>query len=197
MSRRYHWTALFSHTGREIKDIYETIGIRPDIVYTDNKNVEQWRDNNIQYSFHHMPREEIYAMLEMERRQKRKQPLLVTLHGFMGIIPKHLVGSQSSQYPDEYYLSDLQIYNGHPGLINHYPELRGKDPQETTWNNIEKYAMIGSVVHKVTASIDDPSQIVNWAAVNNDCRSRKDLYNTLRMTSLLSWQRFHENYGRE
>ena len=80
----------------------------------------------------------------------------------------------------------------HPGLINYYSELRGKDPQEKTWDNIESYQFIGSVVHKVTDKIDDTSTIKTYCMVNNTCNSKKEVYNTLRRTSLVSWLQFFD-----
>ena len=79
------------------------------------------------------------------------------------------------------------IYNGHPGLINMYPELKGKDPQE----RIKPYmSLIGSVVHKVTPEVD-AGEIVNNVAVKNN---RYDYYNILRETSLEAWEQFFEKY---
>ena len=43
---------------------------------------------------------------------------LITLHGYLRIIPENICKQCK------------HIYNGHPGLINMYPELKGKDPQE-------------------------------------------------------------------
>jgi folate-dependent phosphoribosylglycinamide formyltransferase PurN len=34
-------------------------------------------------------------------------------------------------------------------------DLKGKDPQIRTWENINNYQFIGSVVHKVTPGVDE------------------------------------------
>ena len=46
----------------------------------------------------------------------------------------------------------FEIYNGHPGLITKYPELKGKDPQERSF---KQYETAGAVLHKVTAGVDE------------------------------------------
>ena len=51
---------------------------------------------------------------------------LITLNGWLRIVP-----------PDK--CAKYNIYNGHPGLITKYPELKGKDPQQRMWENIHEY----------------------------------------------------------
>ena len=102
--------------------------------------------------------------------------MLFRSHGFLRIIP-----------PDLCYRH--VILNGHPGLINFYPELKGKDPQERVLQ--KPYEMIGSVVHYCTLEVDG-GDIVDWCAVKNTCLSVEDVYNKLRETSLLSWKNYLE-----
>ena len=73
--------------------------------------------------------------------------------------------------------------------ISKYPELKGKDPQERTWENIEKYLLIGSTVHKVVAEVDSGALEREWI-VENTCTSKEEVYNTLRKTSLEAWLYF-------
>ena len=64
---------------------------------------------------------------------------LVTMHGWLRIVPGEVCEKRN-------------IYNGHPGLITKYPELKGKDPQKKA---IElKHATGGCVIHKATAELD-------------------------------------------
>jgi len=101
------------------------------------------------------------------------------LHGFLRILPPELFQ----------YLTG-KIYNGHPGLITYFPELKGKDPQIRAWEG--KYDTIGSVVHKVTEGVDE-GEVVRFAAISNTAQSLDDMYNLLRGTSLDSWIRFFKN----
>jgi folate-dependent phosphoribosylglycinamide formyltransferase PurN len=104
---------------------------------------------------------------------------LVTLNGWLRIVP-----------PDK--CSKFNIYNGHPGLITKYPELKGKDPQQRTWDNLHKYEYIGSVVHKVVEEVDagEVEEEESVYTANNTLASVDDVYNTLRGTSLRAWCRF-------
>jgi folate-dependent phosphoribosylglycinamide formyltransferase PurN len=51
---------------------------------------------------------------------------IVTLHGWLRVIPA-------------YVCERSRIYNGHPGLITKYPELKGKDPQVRAFIKEGKY----------------------------------------------------------
>ena len=94
---------------------------------------------------------------------------IVTLHGWMNIVPEDVC-------------KKLNIYNGHPGLINKYPELKGKDPQIRA----TKYKIIGSVIHRVTAKIDCGEIIYSLETENNG----SDIFEQLRVTSLQLWENF-------
>jgi folate-dependent phosphoribosylglycinamide formyltransferase PurN len=78
------------------------------------------------------------------------------------------------------------IYNGHPGAIELYPELKGMDPQERTWENKSNYKFIGSVVHKVVPVVDD-GEIVKTVYVINNVSSLDEMYSKLKFTSLSAW----------
>lgn len=178
------WVVLFSRSGKEIADLYEQTGRMPDAVLTNNLNMNTWDARlqpgcPIQYPIF-IPFEERKDYVADTLREPHYRDALITLHGYMKIIPKDLCESR-------------EIWNGHPGLINYYSELRGKDPQEKTWENISSYQFIGSVVHRVTDKIDDTSTIKNYCMVNNTCKSKEDLYNTLRRTSLVSWLQFFDD----
>ena len=99
---------------------------------------------------------------------------IITLHGYLRILP--------SEVCDRF-----EIYNGHPGLITLYPELKGKDPQELVWDG--NYGMIGSVVHKCTAELDG-GEIVKSVSYVNRSITKEDLYNTLKDASYYAWSFF-------
>ena len=103
----------------------------------------------------------------------------IALHGYLRIIPEDIVGK-------------YEIYNGHPGLITKYPELKRKDPQETVAKNLSLYEHIGSVVHKVTPEVDS-GEILTKFAVFNSCNTREEVYDTLKLTSLHSWLQFFKD----
>jgi phosphoribosylglycinamide formyltransferase-1 len=100
---------------------------------------------------------------------------LITLHGFLRIIPKDFIDKFKGD-----------IYNGHPALISKYSELKGLNKQEDVYYNKDKYPIIGSVVHRVTPILDD-GEIVTESIRINDIESIYDAYNKLRDTSFNSW----------
>ena len=76
------------------------------------------------------------------------------------------------------------IYNGHPGLITKYPELKGKDPQVKAHKLGHEVA--GAVIHKVVAGVDEGKVIMEerFNAMNLDL---DDLFRILRDRSLYMW----------
>ena len=102
---------------------------------------------------------------------------LITLNGLLRIIP-----------PDK--CAKYNIYNGHPGLITKYPELKGKDPQEKAWKDIHNYDTVGSVVHKVVEEVD-AGEIATVSEVSSDSILTLDeMYHALRSTSFTAWGSF-------
>ena len=67
-----------------------------------------------------------------------------------------------------------------------YPELKGKDPQERTWNEREKYPIIGSVVHAVSPRVDD-GRIISSVHYSNRASTKDELYSMLKKSSLEPW----------
>jgi len=137
------WIALYSGTGREIRELSNLIGREPDKKLSGDVDFSQFKGDE-----------------------------LITLHGYMKIVPKE-------------YCDKLTIYNGHPGLITRYPELKGKDPQIRA----AVYDTIGSVVHKVIAEVDS-GEVVTVAETIND---NTDIFEQLRATSLKAWVEFFKS----
>lgn len=174
-----HWITLCSQSGKEIVRLSEELNRTPSLILT-NRVDELCRDfhkwNNIKripvYQLSPSPSVEEYR----EVFDKYNSPL-ITLHGYLKIIPKEIC-------------KDYNIYNGHPGLITKYPELRGRDPQERAFNRQDR--IIGSVVHKVIDRIDK-GEILSVANItlSDDSRySREAYYNFLRETSIMAWKSF-------
>jgi folate-dependent phosphoribosylglycinamide formyltransferase PurN len=105
----------------------------------------------------------------------------ISLHGFLRILPADIC-------------EKYEIYNGHPGAIDLYPELKGKDPQEKVWQENDKYRIIGSVVHKCTAELDG-GDVLKAVHLRNRNYTKEELYASLKMTSLSAWGFFLREKG--
>ena len=79
----------------------------------------------------------------------------------------------------------LNIYNGHPGLIDEYPDLKGKDPQKIAFDL--KMNRVGSVVHRVVQVVDSGEIVCRYSAEIINSNNIDDYYSILRKTSLESW----------
>ena len=172
------WIAFFSQTGSEIADIAEALGRWPDRIIT-NERPEHLRtiDPRIEernyWTFPNKPNEENY--LEV---LTYFPDALVTLHGWLRIVPKEVCNRSN-------------IFNGHPGLITKYPELKGKDPQVKAFEN--KYSEIGSVIHKVTAGVDEGKVIASDSVEVKDI-GLEETFGILRKISLKLWVEFLKKY---
>jgi folate-dependent phosphoribosylglycinamide formyltransferase PurN len=173
------WAALYSQSGSEICDISEQIGRYPDLVISDNVLGLPKTDSRISNS-----QKAIYGQYKPLTKSQKESYYdvlegydLITLHRWLNIVPKSVC---------EKYV----IYNGHPGLINYYPELKGRDPQERTWDNIAIYMYVGSVIHKVIPEVDCGDIITFKKRMSINCTTLDDTYNELRKTSLESWVEF-------
>ena len=171
MDRR-PWVTLFSQTGAEIADISESLGRWPDLIIT-NKRPNHLRtiDSRIvEYGYTELPN--IPTLEDIEN--VLKDNAIITLHGWLRIMPPDIC---------EKYL----IYNGHPGLITKYPELKGKDPQVRAFEG--KYAISGAVIHKVLAGVDE-GKVILEEKFNAIDLSLDELFRILRDRSLFMWTSF-------
>ena len=169
-----NWIALFSQTGSEIADLSEGINRKPEFVITnaDSENV----DSRVHVDFR-VNTEEAKTLDILDNIEFDIGKTLITLNGWLRIVPS----DKCKKY---------NIYNGHPGLITKYPELKGKDPQKRVWENISSYAKIGSVVHKVVAEVDAGEVMVEKSARTRDVYNLDKTYDTLRKTSFNAWIEF-------
>ena len=170
------WVAFFSQSGKEIADLADKLGFWPDTIIT-NKGVEH---------FHSLDRRifnQIKRVVILENRPSVEEyetvlqwcnNCLITLHGWLRIIPPEIC-------------EKYEIYNGHPGLISKYPQLKGKDPQ------VKAAAMrlesSGSVIHRVTAGVDE-GPIVSSMEIDIKGLKLDDIFDRLRTTSILTWESF-------
>ena len=177
------WVAFFSQTGSEIVELSRSIKRKPDLLVTNN-----FEDK---IKFHPGIRELgvtiMSAKHDMIMNYFRHQVVynvpqtLVSLHGYLRILPADIC-------------EKYEVYNGHPGAITLFPELKGKDPQERVWQENEKYNIIGSVVHKCTAELDG-GDVLKSVYVRNRNYNKEDLYASLKMTSLSAWNFFLREKG--
>ena len=171
-----NWAVLVSQTGSEVISISEELGILPSLIVTNRvtkiseKNMKIFGKNNIEIVV--LPNK---PTLDQYLRSGLLEKELITLHGFLRIIPEgffpHFKG---------------EIYNGHPALITVYPELKGFNKQEDIAGKQEQYPHCGSVVHKVIPELD-AGKIVSAKMVMNRANTIDEAYAILRETSLSSW----------
>ena len=170
------WITFFSQTGSEIVNLSEKLGRVPDVIVTNNFDDKTHYHPGIRKLKSPLIIAKHDALMHYFNTQTVYDPssVIITLHGYLRIIPEHICNKYT-------------IYNGHPGAIDLYPELKGKDPQARTWENKESYPVVGSVVHRVTKGVDE-GDIIKTVKVVNRNYSLDDLFETLKMTSLTSWQ---------
>ena len=165
------WIAFFSQTGSEIADLSEEMGRWPDIIIT-NERPEHLRtiDPRIEkqgyFTWANKPTEEDYIEL-----LEANPNAIVTLHGWLRIVP-------------EYVCERSRIYNGHPGLITKYPELKGKDPQIRAFEG--KYKTAGAVLHKVSGGVDE-GEVILSREFKTSGLDLDDLFRILRDKALEMW----------
>ena len=166
------WITFFSQTGTEIVDLSNKLGRWPDKIIT-NQRPERFRkinDELLKRNIIYLPNkptvDDYNVVLE--------DNALVTLHGWLRVMPPSIC--------DKYL-----IYNGHPGLITEYPELKGKDPQLRAFEG--KYPVAGAVLHKVTAEVDE-GKIIAEERFNASNLELDDLFRILRDRSLYMWCNF-------
>ena len=173
-----NWIALFSQTGQEIIDISEQIQRTPDLIISNN---HPSKVNNIlkgvQYRWLPTFSKESKTLDILDEVVNDIDNTIITLNGWLRIVP-----------PDK--CSKYNIYNGHPGLITRYPELKGKDPQQRAWDDLHKYYKIGSVVHKVVEEVDAGDVETVSEASTASILTIDDTYDALRRTSLEAWYSF-------
>jgi folate-dependent phosphoribosylglycinamide formyltransferase PurN len=166
------WTALYSQTGSEIVKLSEAVNRIPDNIITDNDDSSKWHPSLRNVTV--VPKKSRKDSAVLRELFGRSNDTLVTLHGWLNIVPEDIC-------------FEYIIYNGHPGLICLYPELKGKDPAERCWANIDKYNLVGSVVHRVIPEVD-AGNIISTSYISSDkCISLEETITQLRTTSYNSW----------
>ena len=166
------WIAFFSQTGGEIADLIEELGRKPDLIVT-NERPEDLRtiDERIEGGTM-LPNKPSVA--EYREVLKDFDNPIVTLHGWLRVVPEEIC-------------SEYEIYNGHPGLITEYPELKGKDPQVRAFEG--KYEQAGAVLHRVIPEVDE-GDILDESRFAAEGLSLDELFRILKEVSLDMWVKF-------
>lgn len=172
------WFAFFSHTGSEIVKLYETTGNIPKKIIT-NKSPG---DLSINKKIHDIPTEMVWLksrpdLYDYNRILARCYDCMCTLHGWMRLIPDDIC-------------EDYDFYNLHPGLITHYPELKGADPQKRIKKSHEN---VGVVIHKVTSELDTGPVIIE-KLTKNTTDDIKTNTQTLHNMATEAWQEFFKKH---
>lgn len=180
INRDIKWTALFSHTGREIYNISKQLGRFPDKVITNNPPgqpglCEKIKKRELLHVSNRPSADEYMSFLDNEH--------IITLHGWMRIVP-------------EIICENFDIVNLHPGLITKYPELKGKDPQKRVAEEETKtYSKIGCVIHKVTPTVDD-GEVILERSTRNPNTGEKAVVDTLYEMASGMWVDFFDLYSK-
>lgn len=170
------WYSLFSHTGRETETLYGALWGTAELVMALTDNPEF---RGVLPRVKLRARASIYEWLTTPGNVEPGS--IVTLNGFMGIIPKRVL--------DYFRDINVKVYNVHPAPIHLYPELRGKDPQPRMLNGIRfgKYDTIGVVIHAVDEGVDTgPIVRTNCMRVHKDIPTHY-MYECLRRLSIEAW----------
>ena len=167
------WYAFFSQTGSEIVDLSHALKRVPDLIVSNNFEEKIKFNPKIRKLGSTVMQGEHDLIMTYCRNQTLLEPedAIITLHGYLRILPADIC-------------TKYEIYNGHPAAIGMYPELKGKDPQIRTWAG--RYTNTGSVVHRVTAGVDE-GEIISTVFATTKATSLEELYGILRQTSLQSW----------
>lgn len=173
-----YWVAFFSQTGSEIADISESIGRWPDVIVTNRRpaHLRTIDPRIVNQRYVTLPNKPHIGELRLFLNQHIPKESIVTLHGWLRIMPEELC-------------KEFNIYNGHPGLITEYPELKGKDPQQKAYFGIQtgKYPIAGAVLHKVIPEVDE-GEIIDSQCFSVDTElSLDDLFRKLKNVSLHMW----------
>lgn len=168
------WIAMFSQTGSELQAICKRLNKWPDLVITNAKqvNFDDWKQCKIMHvSSNDVLKSNFYKDV-FEQCKQADDELFVTLHGWLRIVPDDVC----EQY---------QIFNGHPGDIVKYPQLKGKDPQQKAFD-LNLFSS-GCIIHRCTKELDGGPIALREEVVIADCKTAAQVIDKLRKTSIEMW----------
>lgn len=159
------WFPFFSRTGSEIADIIEETGLEPVKIFTNRKSLDSIDER--------LKKFEIVQFSKFEELDSSLVELnsgVVTLHGFLRIVPEKYITKN--------------MFNGHPGAILKYPELKGFNPQEKAYSL--KLPTSGSIIHRVIPEVDS-GEVLYYNEVSIKDISLDGVYAILKRCSLDLW----------
>lgn len=182
MGKKKYWIAFFSQTGSEIWEIANKSLRFPDVIVTNNI------DNINPYLLKLYKESDKLDIIVIDKKPSiadyreilsKYNHALITLHGWLRIIPEEIC-------------NEFIIYNGHPGQIDVYPELKGKDPQYNAHRAGKlTYPTVGVVIHRVIGAVDE-GDVCMSSSVENDFESFDNMLSGLRKLSRELWLKFLE-----
>lgn len=170
-----NWIAFFSQTGSEIVELSKALGRWPDLIVTNERPAglrtihPELKESNLLVTVPNKPTLKDYR----EVLSYYEKPI-ITLHGWLRIVPPSICEKHS-------------IFNGHPGLITEYPELKGKDPQIRAFEG--KYPVMGCVIHRVTAGVDE-GKVLAQERFNAFQITEEEMWTATKDRSLYLWINF-------
>lgn len=174
------WIAFFSKTGSELSELTTRLGRWPDKLITNRKSLDGCHQDILD-AYQYFPEKFIFISnnpTEVEYTNAINsiwaEKLFITLHGYMRILPEKICKT-------------YDIYNGHPGLITKYPELKGKNPQLNAWTKFLKTS--GCVIHKVTPEVDG-GEVIAEVEVSIEGLSLDNVIKKLHCNSIDLWESF-------
>lgn len=180
--RKPKWTALYSQSGSELQEVCKHLGRWPDIIITNSKSFDAKKWSNVPFIYHLDPKDklnaEVYRKL-FKMNISSEDELYVTLHGWLKIVPPAIC-------------EEFLIFNGHPGDIIKFPQLKGKDPQQKAFDL--GLVSSGCVIHRVRAEVDG-GEILDavQGVVLKDCKTVDEVIVKLKKKSIALWKKFLTN----
>lgn len=165
--------AFFSQTGTEIVNISKKRNKWPDKIVT-NFRPENKRQVHLELKGKYVVLPSEPTVEDYEKVLSKFENPVVTLHGWLRIIPEEICNK-------------YEIYNGHPGDIIAYPELKGKDPQKRAYELDLPYS--GAVLHRVVPEVDS-GEVVGSDSVYIKELSLIEIFHTLHEISTSLWVKY-------
>lgn len=149
-----NWISFLSQTGSEVLEVSKQIGRYPDSIIVNKQSTKNINKELLRFApdINFVPNrywtsgsgdpewfETITTTYDHVLNNFDPNDAVVTLNGWLKIVPEEICDKWN-------------IYNGHPGLITKYPELKGKDPQIRAIEG--DYETAGCVIHKAVAEVD-------------------------------------------
>jgi folate-dependent phosphoribosylglycinamide formyltransferase PurN len=173
------WTAMFSRTGYELYCIIKKLKILPTQIICNRKPIKDGIDERF-WNFLQDQQYDITFVVKSPAAEEYDlflQPPdrhVITLHGWMRIVPPTVCDK-------------FNIYNGHPGDIMAYPELKGKDPQQKAHDL--GHTTIGTVIHEVIPEVDN-GPVLSTKKIKNTFKDVESISIALREESIALWADF-------